>query len=345
MRPRTARATADPGARSPRRRREGLFGLVGRAGRSLVREAAYLVALVASAPLRVVPGLAPAVRRLLRFATEGARRARTVTPGRLSGRATPRREPRTPVQRRVRERQRTIARRRTRALVMFGAVVLLGVSWFVVPATDLFRIRHVEVRGASEVGDLEVRERVDSLLDGRTIYTVDEDALRRRIERFPFVRSVRVENHFPGGYEIIIEEYEPLAIGVTTDDVAWLLARDGRVLAKAQVRDWSGRVPVIALEADDVAAGRRLDDEPALRLVRAVPADVDLPLRAARVERGTLVAQVTGGPELRFGRAVDLELKVRVAVRLIEIWTAPRHGKLAYIDVSLPIRPAVRPAG
>lgn len=287
------------------------------------------------------------------FQADASAPARPAGPGRSArkGRAAPApprapRAPRTPrvltpAQQRLRDRRRQLMVRRLRLAGLVGVAGLLALAWVKVPTMDAFLVRQVEITGTSAVPDLAVRRRVDSLLRGTTIFTVDTDAVRRRVEALPFVYEVRADRHFPGGLSLHVSEYEPLAFGVAGNG-GWLVSRDGRVLVRGRLADWKDRIPVVRLEKRAVRAGQRLGSEPALRLLRLVPDAFPASVRTVDVRDGGIVAQLHDGPELRFGRDAELTTKLRVAERLLTMYGAGRRGSIVYLDVSVPERPASR---
>jgi cell division protein FtsQ len=207
---------------------------------------------------------------------------------------------------------------------------------------SVFDIRTVSVEGASAVPDLLIRNQVDSMLRGQTTFTVDTDAVVKKVEQQPFVRSAEVNRHLPDGLSIRVTEYEPLAFGVARDG-GWLIARDGRVLNRARLDDWRARVPVIRLQEDKVTAGERLSAEPAILVLRSVPPSFPGSIRAVdRTKESGYVASLHDGPSIRLGRAQDLDRKLSVAGRMLAMFSRTQQDELEYVDVTVPARPAVK---
>ncbi|MCW2920483.1 MAG: hypothetical protein JWL76_357, partial [Thermoleophilia bacterium] len=245
---------------------------------------------------------------------------------------------RTPAQQRAAQERRARLKARVRLVLVVGLLVGVVAAWVVVPASDVFRIRHLEVTGASAVGDLEVRARIDSLLTGETVYTVDEDKVASRIEELPFVRSVRVERHLPGGLQLHVIEYRPLALGFG-DGQFWLVARNGRVLAKASNKEWSGRIPTVTLRDGDIEAGDHVEDEPALRLLSSRPSSSTLEFATIKADEYAITAQLVDGTEVRFGRPTALRQKLLVAEKMLHE-AARKDLEPLYVDVTVPGKPA-----
>jgi cell division septal protein FtsQ len=153
------------------------------------------------------------------------------------------------------------------------------------------------------------------------------------------VRSASVERHLPGGLELHIVEYRPLALAYG-DGHYWLVARDGRVLSRASNREWKGRVPTVTLLKEHVKLGMNLTGEPALQVLTAREPGSTLLLEQVTAEDYRIIGTLEGGVLVRFGGPREVKQKVLVAERVL----AEAHRKrleLVYIDVSVPSRPAI----
>lgn len=253
-------------------------------------------------------------------------------------RVAPRRIDPATLRRRAQRRRIIVARLR---LIAVAAVIAgVAVVIHVFPRMSVFEIRGIAVEGTSAVPDLLIRRRIDPVLRGETIFTVDTERVRTEVEQLPFVHSVRVDRHLPDGISIHIVEYQPLALGVS-DSGSWLVARDGRVLTRSRLTDWLGRVPIVRLEHAHVAAGDRVGGEPALRLLRVIPPSFPGSFRSVEIGSHGVIAQIPDGPEVRFGQPDDFDEKLLVAERLLTMYGRERLGSITYIDVSVPARPAV----
>jgi cell division septal protein FtsQ len=305
------------------------------------------VGAVVLAILRTVPGVRPASAAVAGIARRGSAlqqgSTRTGADGAAAAAGTPRLRADTIAQQRQRARRRELLRRRLRFAGFLTGVGAALVGWLVVPSSDVFLIRHVEVVGASTLADLTVRRTVDPHLVGQTIFTLDTRAAVAELEQLPFVHSARVERHLPGGVTVRVQEYLPLALGLADGAGAgngWLVARDGRVLDTARVVDWRGRVPVVRLRAERVQPGMRVGDEPALQLLRAVPRGFVASFQSIEVRpSGALVGRLADGTEVRIGRPQDLQAKVLVVQRVLRE-LADDGTRVSYIDVTVPARPA-----
>lgn len=235
-----------------------------------------------------------------------------------------------------------LLRRRLRLVALVVGLVGAAVAWYKVPRLEVFSITHVSIIGASAVPDPTIRNSIDSLLADQTIYTLDSDAVQRRVRRLPFVHRAKVVNHFPNSISIEITEYAPLAYAFSGNK-GWLVARDGRVLTRAEREDWVDTIPIVRLEHAGVQAGDRVGGEPALRLLRATPATFPGTFKRVEFDKRGFIGYLHDGPEIRFGRDSDLPQKLLVAQRLLSLYGHAQLSSIKYVDVSVPSRPAVNP--
>ena len=90
--------------------------------------------------------------------------------------------------------------------------------------------------------------------------------------------------------------------------------------------------------------GERVGGEEArrsLELIRALPAAVAGRLRDMRIEDGKLVGRLAAGPEIRLGPPESLALKAESLTAVLGHLTPEEQAKAAYLDVSVPERPAL----
>ncbi len=248
----------------------------------------------------------------------------------------------TVAQRRARARRRVLLLRRIRTALLIVSLVLTGVLVWRVPQMALFNVQQVSVDGTSAVSDLLVRNRIDRLLDGQTIYTVDEDRVAREIKRLPFVRRVTIERHFPSGLSIHIDEYRPLAVAIA-GNTAWLVSRDGRILVRTSLAGWRDRAPMVRLKTRKVVPGQRVAGDPGLKLLAQVPPTFPGTFRAVDSSpTAGFVARLSDGPEIRLGDATSIEHKFQVSERILTMFGPRRRERLEYVDVSIPARPSAK---
>lgn len=232
--------------------------------------------------------------------------------------------------------------KRLQRVLIVLAIVVCAALWYFVPRLSVFAIHHIDVIGASAVADTVVRNNVEDLFVGKTIYTVNEDAMTKKLNDLPFVRGVHISHHFPNTIAIEIEEYTPLAFGIG-DNTGWLVASDGRVLSHARLADWQDRVPVVRLNEGTIEPGKRVDNEPALRLLLSIPPTFPGNFRTIDRTGEGYVGTLTTGVRVKFGDNKDFQRKLKVAQRMLVMTRSTQTRNIDYLDVSVYVRPVYCP--
>jgi cell division protein FtsQ len=148
-----------------------------------------------------------------------------------------------------RRRGRDELRRRIRLVglaTLHVATVVVVVGWGVPNAAAFarthpyFALDEVVIQHRGHVSEAAVRDAA-GLRDGMSIWDVDADAVRRALERLPWVRSARVTRRLPGRVTIRLREYRPAAIVRLPGPGSSLhyVATNGRIFAP--VEDVDGR--------------------------------------------------------------------------------------------------------
>lgn len=133
-----------------------------------------------------------------------------------------------------------------------GALVTavgLGVNHAVNDAA--FRIDHVSVVGNQRASVVQLRH-LARVPDDAHIATVDLDAVRRGVERHPWVRQATVFRSFPGGLVIEVLEHQPAMLLAL--DHLWYVDGNGRPIKLAESRDLD--YPVLTGMRQDLAEQR-----------------------------------------------------------------------------------------
>lgn len=228
-----------------------------------------------------------------------------------------------------------------RALAVVALVaVALGIGYAAARYTALFALRELEVSGGSPAVDAAVREAGGAFL-GESLVALDRDELRRSLEALPTVRSLRIDRAFPHTLRIAVAPERPLAV-LRRGTSAWLVSDRGRVMqhldpssAVARPRIWIGRGT--SVEAGDTVETPTV--RAALRVLRRVPDEFPVRIRAVRVAEDALTLVLVGDAELRLGTADALTLKLHAAGRVLRSLTPLERRELAYLDVTVPERP------
>jgi len=233
------------------------------------------------------------------------------------------------------ERPRRGARfaRRLRPNLLVVSVGVLGVLLLgmIILASPLFGVRRVDVTGAQYV-DAEVLARVEESMRGTSVFTVDLDSARRRIEGDPWVKSARLRWYLPDRVVIDIVERTPVAWFVGVDNRSRVLDMDGRVLAVEDgqpvgYRRISGVGPNLTPGSTAAPIYRA-----AAQLAVSMPEELDRRVETVAVLSPELLgATLRGGTEIVFGAPNDLRNKI---MQVVVILRRQDPATIARIDVS-----------
>jgi cell division protein FtsQ len=236
-------------------------------------------------------------------------------------------------------------RRRLALLCLAVAAVLAPGGYWLLANSSAFAVSGVSVSGGGALVSAEVHQAAVDAIGGRSLLQVDAGAVARAVEKLPYVRTATVDRAFPHTLSIRITTYHPAA-AVLSGKATYLVASDGRVLSQGASR--SARLPVIRVARGlTLAPGQRVRAggvAGALGALRAVPhAFVRRIGRIHELETGDsgLVAVIGRGLHIRLGSTADFDLKLRVAVRVLRAMQPATRSALAYVDVSVPGRPAL----
>ena len=171
-----------------------------------------------------------------------------------------------------------------------------------------FEVRGLELNGQNKTSISSIVATA-SLAPGASIFTVDAEGLRERVERLPWVERASVRKVLPGTVQLEIEEAEPYARWRTETGVK-LIARDGTVLSDTVAREFLD-LPLIAGQGANALA------EDAVALLDANP------LYQIRTQAAVLVGE----------RRWDLVLDTGATVMLPEIDPSAALDRLADLEM------------
>lgn len=245
--------------------------------------------------------------------------------------------PRTPSSGSV--RARSGPRRALRVLlvlaVLAGVLAAAYLLWF--RDSELVRIERTTVSGATTEDADEIRRSLVDAASGMTTLRVDTARLERSVARFPEVAGLKVEPAFPHELKVHVVERRPIATVPGPGEEQLAVASDGTVLPDAE----PGR-PLPALPAPPASAASAVDHPRALAALETVaaapPALVGKIATVRHNPRDGLVVELREGPPLVFGDGERLESKWIAASSVLARGAA---AGAAYVDLSLPERPAV----
>jgi cell division protein FtsQ len=234
---------------------------------------------------------------------------------------------------------RRLSRRRVQVLrrrLLLGAVLVLAlVLGYMLWLRDssLVDVDRVEVEGVTAD-----RERVTAALtragDQMTTLHIRDDKLRDAVVGFPTVASVSADADLPHGLTITVTERPPVAVAeIDGDQVA--VSEDGYLLRGL---DFDPK-ELPSLDPGSLS-GPRLGTEGSAQaaILGAAPEEISDRLQSASwdVERGGVVVDLEGAPELRFGDGEGADDRWEAVAAVLG---DPDLGSSSYVDVSVPERP------
>jgi cell division septal protein FtsQ len=220
-----------------------------------------------------------------------------------------------------------------RSLVVGFALLAGGILAYVIARqTSAFALRAVEVSGAPPALERQVRTALDEF-NGQSL-----------LAGLPAVGSATFDRAFPHTLRVSVVPERPAAV-LRSGARAWLVSAKAKVLRQLTTRPlpqlpriWTSRAtkPRVGFVPGDTGLTRA-----AALVARASRAEPSLTRRIGTVrwqqDRVTFVLR--SGTELRLGTAAHLDLKLAVAKRLLQVIPRTERQRLAYIDLSVPIRP------
>ena len=226
---------------------------------------------------------------------------------------------------------RAAFRARSRKQLVLGAVLLTAMALVVVSKSGLFSVRAIGVSGTQRI-DADVVRRTAQLRGQPSMFTLDAAAVADRVRALPWVRSVTVERRWPNRVDIRVVEHTPIAAAVAGNEVV-LVASNNRVLARSLL------VPVGLAQITGIAKlpvdGSQLLPANVGEVARLLPARLRTALVSIDVADPTGVVIKLVDTDIRLGRLVDIDLKLRTAVAVLERGDTCRK----YVDVSVPSAP------
>ncbi len=244
---------------------------------------------------------------------------------------------------RISRRRKAVARsKRKRIAGAILACALVAVSVWAAFSSPLLAVRRVQVVGAAQTNPDDVRE-VVGLGHDDNLLLVSTSRIAAAAEQLPWVARAEVHRRLPGTVRIkIFEHHAALVVVLATG--RWTVDASGRVLesgAAADLPTLTG-APLGTLEVGEQVTSQEIAT--GLTVWRSLPGRIRSQVSsvvAASPERVALVLR--DGTQVRYGGADHLASKNKVLAALMTRVKA-QGRRPSYIDVSVPINPAVGPA-
>ncbi|MBO0746559.1 MAG: FtsQ-type POTRA domain-containing protein [Candidatus Dormibacteraeota bacterium] len=182
------------------------------------------------------------------------------------------------------------------AALEVALVVLLCMS-------PLFRVREVQVLGATRVGGAQVVE-ASGVRSGTSIFLVNSQEITRRLNGQVWVRTSSVTTVLPGTVRITVDEWQPVAVYTPLDRSAVYLSAQGTILGSAGAH---GSLPMIQGPDTGTAPGHLAVDErllrPLVNIQQGLPGMIGQPVNHFQLDRcWNLTMYAGGGWRAMFGR-------------------------------------------
>jgi cell division protein FtsQ len=224
-----------------------------------------------------------------------------------------------------------IWRRRAIALGILAVVLLAGYRFWL-RDSSLVAVEDVEVEGATTNAD-QVTASLVSAADGMTTLHIDDDALREAVSSYPTVASIKADSTLLHSLTITVTERLPIAV-VKVGGQAVPVSADGYLLPGVTIE--GAKLPPLEAEEE----GGRLDPDGVAQstIVGAAPGELREAISGVRwdPDRDSVIVDLEGAPELRFGDGEDAEDKWEAVAAVL---ADPELGAPSYADVSEPGRP------
>lgn len=226
-------------------------------------------------------------------------------------------------------RPAVVWRRRAAAALALGALLLAG-YYLWLRDSSLVAVEDVEVKGLT-TNEEQITASLEAAAEGMTTLHVDDEKLREAASAFPTVASVSADASLLHSLTITVSERLPIARVNSGGDVV-AVSSDGYLLPGVGAEG----LPPLEASAD----GSRLDAEGISQseIVGGAPAELRERIASASwdPDRGGVVVEIDGAPELRFGDGARAEDKWEAVAAVL---AAPELGSPAYLDASVPDRP------
>lgn len=206
--------------------------------------------------------------------------------------------------------------------------------------SSYLELRTVEVEGNRRVSTDEL-VRASGLHRGVHLLRMSTEGTARKVESHPWIAKARVERIIPSTVRITVTERSAAAV-VAIGPRTYLADREGVVLEE-------GTAPLVAildLPRGEARPGDRLSlpqFEAALDVAGRLPPDLRARLssvRASSLDR--IILELQGGISVLYGVNEQVEDK-NFAIRALLADAGADGRQIAWIDVRVPSRPAVRP--
>lgn len=252
-----------------------------------------------------------------------------------------------------------VVRRGIVAGIVVAALLLVAlVGYLVLSYTPAFTITRVETTATKHISRASIAK-LAKVPKGSTLLNLDEDKVTRNLKKNPWVGSVTYERKYPDTVRIVVTERKVSALVVmSAGDVVWYLGEGNVWIEPASIKvGESDSIDDLALAAAQKAGVMLITDVPASITPvagSAVNSEVLDGVASYREQFGEKISSqivsfsagsvdsigctLKSGVQVSLGSPTSISSKEAVLAQILEKY----QGKLTYVNVRVPTRPAYR---
>ena len=223
-----------------------------------------------------------------------------------------------------------------------GCLICVSIVGAALTSTPLFHAKSIAVEGEQHFSERQVL-RIAGIDHDTNVFRLDEGAVRRRLERDPWIANAIVSTDLPSSISISVLERVPVAVALTEEDGRQLIAADGTPLGLAAA---GSSLPEVRLVGEPGQPGPAFDAvtagaSVAGRMPPAIRQQVELVVIGSD---GTITLHLTDGVTVTYGGPDEFEAKAE-AIAAILAYADDQGRALMSIDVTAPAAPTARFVG
>ena len=212
----------------------------------------------------------------------------------------------------------------------------------------MFHAKSIGVEGERHFSERQVL-RIAGIDDDTNVFRLDEGAVRRRLERDPWIANAIVSADLPSSVSISVLERVPVAVALTEEDGRQLIAADGTPLGVAAA---GSALPEVRLVGEPGQPGPAFDAVAAgAGVAGGMPPAIRLQVELVVIgSDGTITLHLTDGVTVTYGGPDEFEAKAEAIAAILAY--AERPGESADVDrrhrpcrTHRPLRGLDRPGG
>ena len=220
------------------------------------------------------------------------------------------------------------------------AVLVLGISVWVVATSALFDIQKIEVRGNHRLSDGQVVSLSGARL-GSNLLTVPMEKVQRSLLRSPWIATADVSRSLPS--TLVLQVGERAAVAWVSDPGGYAaLAPDGTVVERG-IGTPEGLVSLGTSASSTPVGGRPSGLQGPLRVAASLTPMLRRTVEEARIVGDEVELLLAGGAKVLYGEADSLPAKNAALASMLR-YARKNQIQVAYLDVRSPSAPALKPA-